>query len=380
MPQFGWKAGPEQYPPPELCDYAVAAEQGEQSGGETVAVAPVESARAAGLRYVSDTSPGIRRKRAGKHFSYLGLDGKPIHDQKELQRIRALAIPPAWKNVWICPNPRGHIQASGRDARGRKQYRYHSEWRKIRDETKYDRLIAFGQALSCIRERVNADLSLPGLPREKVLAVVVRLLDALSIRVGNEEYARENKSFGLTTLRNRHVEISGTNIYFHFKGKRGIEHKVSIRDQRLARIIKQCQDLPGHELFQYLDEEGKRVPVDSDDVNEYLRRVTGEEFTAKDFRTWAGTVIAACALMELGEVETQTQAKKHVSQAIEAAAKHLGNTSTICRKCYVHPEVINSYLNGKLLSALKQNDEQAVLDSLHGLRPEEIAVMKFLQE
>jgi DNA topoisomerase I len=355
-------------------------EQAEQPGEEPVAVAPVESAKAAGLRYVSDTSPGICRKRAGKHFSYLGLDGKPIHDQKELQRIRALAIPPAWKNVWICSNPRGHIQASGRDARGRKQYRYHSEWRKIRDETKYDRLIAFGQALPCIRGRVNADLSLPGLPREKVLAVVVRLLDTLSIRVGNEEYARENKSFGLTTLRNRHVEISGTNIHFHFKGKRGIEHKVSIRDQRLARIIKQCQDLPGHELFQYLDETGKRVPVDSDDVNEYLRHVTGKEFTAKDFRTWTGTVIAACALTELGAGETQTQAKKHVSQAIEAAAKHLGNTPTICRKCYVHPEVINSYLNGKLLSALKQNDEQAVLDSLHGLRPEEIAVMKFLQE
>jgi DNA topoisomerase-1 len=355
-------------------------EQDEQPGEEMVAVAPVESARAAGLRYVSDTSPGIRRRRAGKHFSYLGLDGKAMRDQKELQRIRALAIPPAWNNVWICPDPRGHIQASGRDARGRKQYRYHSEWRKIRDETKYNKLIVFGQALPRIRERVNADLSLPGLPREKVLAVVVRLLDTLSIRVGNEEYARENKSFGLTTLRNRHVEVTGATIHIHFRGKRGIEHDVGIQDKRLARIIKQCQDLPGHELFQYLDESGKRVPIDSDDVNEYLRSITGKEFTAKDFRTWSGTVITVCELTELGDAETQTQTKKHLAQAIETAAKHLGNTPTICRKCYVHPEVINSYLDGKLLSALKRNDEQAVLESLDGLRPEEIVVMKFLQE
>jgi len=227
---------------------------------------------------------------------------------------------------------------------------------------------------------VNADLSLPGLPREKVLAVVVRLLDTLSIRVGNEEYTRENKSFGLTTLRSRHVKITGTNIHIHFRGKRGIEHDVGIRDRRLAGIIKQCQDLPGHELFQYLDESGKRTPIDSDDVNKYLRRITGKEFTAKDFRTWAGTVFTTCALTDLGDAETQTQAKKHLAQAIEAAAKHLGNTSTICRKCYVHPEVINSYLDGKLLSALKQDDEQAVLASLDGLRPEEIALMKFLQE
>lgn len=355
-------------------------EQAEQPEGAAIAVAPVESARAAGLRYVSDTSPGIHRRRAGKHFSYMGLDGKAIHDEHELKRIRALAIPPAWNNVWICANPRGHIQASGRDARGRKQYRYHTEWRKIRDETKYDRLIAFGQALPHIRERVSADLSLPGLPREKVLAVVVSLLDTLSIRVGNEEYARENKSFGLTTLRNRHVKIDGANIHIHFRGKRGIEHDVGIHDRRLARIIKQCQDLPGHELFQYLDESGKRLPIDSDDVNEYLRAITGKDFSAKDFRTWAGTVITTCALTELGEAETQTQAKKQLAQAIESAAKHLGNTPTICRKCYVHPEVINSYLDGKLLSALKQGDEQAVAESLQGLRPEEIAVMKFLQE
>ena len=354
--------------------------QAEQPGEGTVAVAPVESAKAAGLRYVSDTSPGIHRRRVGKHFSYTGLDGKPIHDEQELKRIRSLAIPPAWNNVWICPNPRGHIQASGRDARGRKQYRYHPEWRKIRDETKYDRLIAFGQALPQIRERVNADLARPGLPREKVLAVVVRLLDTLSMRVGNEEYVRENKSFGLTTLRNRHVQINGASIRFHFRGKRGKEHDVGVRDRRLARIIKQCQDLPGHELFQYLDESGKRQPIDSADVNEYLRTITGKDFTAKDFRTWVGTVETVCALTELGEAETQTQAKKHLAQAIETAAKHLGNTPANCRKSYVHPQVINSYLDGKLLPALRQNDEQAVAESLHGLRPEEIAVMKFLQE
>lgn len=357
-----------------------AVEQDERPDEVTVAVAPVESARAAELRYVSDTSPGIRRRRVGKHFSYIGLDGKPIHDEQELKRIRGLVIPPAWNNVWICPNPRGHIQASGRDARGRKQYRYHTEWRKIRDETKYDRLIAFGQALPHIRERVSADLSLPGLQREKVLAVVVRLLDTLSIRVGNEEYARENKSFGLTTLRSRHVKVEGASIHIHFRGKRGIEHDVGIRDRRLARIIKQCQDLPGHELFQYLDDAGKRQPIDSADVNEYLHVITGKDFTAKDFRTWAGTVTTVCALTELGEAETQTQTKKHLAQAIESAAKRLGNTPTICRKCYVHPEVINSYLDGRLLAALKQNDEKAVAESLQGLRPEEIAVMKFLQE
>lgn len=355
-------------------------EQGEQAFIETVAVAPVESAKAAGLRYVSDATPGIRRKRVGKHFSYLGLDGKPIRDQEELRRIRALAIPPAWTDVWICPNSQGHIQASGRDARGRKQYRYHRDWRKIRDETKYDRLIAFGQALPHIRERVDQDLSLPGLPREKVLAAVVRLLDNTSLRVGNEEYARKNNSFGLTTLRNQHVKISGTKIQFHFRGKRGKEHVVGIKDRKLARIVKQCQDLPGYELFQYLDESGERCSIDSADVNEYLHQISGQEFTAKDFRTWAGTVVTVCALTDLGEGETQTQAKKQVSRAIETAAEHLGNTPAICRKCYVHPEIINAYLNGALLSALKQDNVQAVLESLHGLRPEEIAVLKFLQE
>src|SRR5213080_102470 len=245
--------------------------------------APVAAAKSAGLRYVSDTMPGIRRKRVGKHFSYIGKDGKPIHDEEELKRIRAIGIPPAWKNVWICPNPRGHIQATGRDERGRKQYRYHPEWRKIRDETKYDKMVDFGKALPCIRERVAHDLALPGLPREKVLAAVVRLLDLTSLRIGNEEYARENGSFGLTTMRNDHVEVEGTNIQFHFRGKSGKEHTVGIKDRQLARIVKKCQDLPGHELFQYIDEDKELRTIESDDVNEYLRRITGQDFTAKDF-------------------------------------------------------------------------------------------------
>jgi DNA topoisomerase-1 len=341
--------------------------------------APVASAKAAGLRYVSDTMPGIRRKRAGKHFSYIGLDGKPIHDKKELERIRAIGIPPAWTNVWICPNPRGHIQATGRDAKGRKQYRYHTEWRKIRDETKYDRMVDFGKALPHIREHVAHDLALAGMPREKILAAVVRLLDRTSIRVGNEEYARENGSFGLTTMRNDHVDVEGSEIQFHFRGKGGKEHTIDIKDRQLARIVKKCQDLPGHELFEYIDENKELRTIESDDVNEYLRQISGHDFTAKDFRTWAGTVTATCALQDLGEYESQTQAKKNVVRAIEVAAQHLGNTPTICRKSYVHPEVIDAYLNGALLEALDQHNENAVQQALHGLRPEEIAVLDFLQ-
>ena len=342
--------------------------------------APVAAARTAGLRYVSDTMPGIGRKRVGKHFSYIGRDGKPIHDEEELKRIRAIGIPPAWKNVWICPNPRGHIQATGRDERGRKQYRYHPQWRKIRDETKYDKMVDFGKALPRIRERVAHDLALPGLPREKVLAAVVRLLDLTSLRIGNEEYARENGSFGLTTMRNDHVDIEGTNIQFHFLGKSGKEHSVGIKDRQLARIVKRCQDLPGHELFQYIDEDKELRTIESDDVNEYLRQITGWDFTAKDFRTWAGTVVATCALQDLGEYESQTQAKKNVVRAVEVAAKHLGNTAAICRKSYVHPEVIDAYLNGMLLKTLEQQDENAVQEALRGLRPEELAVLGFLQE
>lgn len=339
---------------------------------------PVEAAKEAGLRYVSDTQPGIRRRRAGKNFSYSGLDGKPIHDQQELKRLRAIAVPPAWTDVWICPNPRGHIQATGRDAKGRKQYRYHPRWREIRDETKYDKLLAFGKELPALRVRIEHDLALPGLPREKVLATVVRLLDATSIRVGNEEYARESGSVGLTTMNDEHVEVEGAKLHFHFRGKGGKEHAIDVRDRQLARIVKRCQDLPGQELFQYVGEDKEIYAISSEDVNAYLKAVTGQEFTAKDFRTWAGTVIATCSLLDLGDSETQTQAKKNVTQAIQTAAEHLGNTPTICRKSYVHPEVIDAYLHGSLQKAIQQRKQEEIQKALDGLKPEEIALLAFL--
>lgn len=340
---------------------------------------PVETAKAAGLRYVSDTLPGISRKRAGKHFSYIGLDGKPIRDPKQLERIKKLGIPPAWTNVWICANPRGHIQATGRDAKGRKQYRYHPRWREVRDETKYDKLIAFGHTLPVIRERVDHDLSLSGLPYEKVVATVVRLLDETLIRVGNEEYAKENDSYGLTTMRSHHVEVEGSKVHFHFRGKSGKEHTIDVKDRQLARIVKRCQDLPGHELFQYIDEDGELRTIESNDVNEYLRAVSGQDFTAKDFRTWGGTVVATEALEKVGPFETQTQGKKNVTEAIKIAAGELGNTPAICRKCYVHPGVIDAYLDGSLSAFFKQYDAQEKKSVPEGLRPEEARVLAFLE-
>lgn len=340
---------------------------------------PAEAAKMAGLRYVSDKKQGIRRERNGEQFSYIGVDGQPITDEKALQRIRSLAIPPAWTDVWICPTPRGHIQATGRDAKGRKQYRYHPKWRKVRDETKYDKMVTFGMALPTIRKRVAEDLQLGGLPREKVLATIVELLDITAIRVGNEEYARENQSYGLTTLRNRHVNVSGSNIRLHFRGKSGKDHAYTIQNKKIARIVKRLQDLPGHELFEYLDEQNEVRGIESADVNEYLRAVTREDFTAKDFRTWWGTVIAVEALKELGEAETQTQAKKNISEAIKEAAQYLGNTPAICRKCYIHPQVLDAYLNGTLLKTLKQQEERGPQKQLAGLHPEEIVLMEFLE-
>lgn len=340
---------------------------------------PVQSAKAAGLRYVSDEIPGIRRKRAGKHFSYIGLDGKPIHDPDELQRIKSLGIPPAYTDVWICPLPNGHIQATGRDAKGRKQYRYHPRWREVRDETKYGRMLAFGAALPRIRERVEQDLGLPGLPREKVLATVVRLLGATLIRVGNDEYAKQNKSFGLTTMRDRHVEINGATVKFRFRGKSGKNHSIALTDRRLARIVKRCRDIPGYELFQYIDDNGERQTIDSADVNEYLREITGQDFTAKDFRTWAGTVLATLALQECEAFASETQAKRQIAQAITSVAERLGNTPSICRKCYVHPAVIDSYLDGTMIESLQQRVEQELEDAPEGLEPEERAVMRLLK-
>lgn len=313
---------------------------------------PVLSAKAAGLRYVSDNGPGIRRKRAGRGMVYLGLNGRLIRNRGELRRIRALAIPPAWQGVWICPSPDGHIQATGRDARRRKQYRYHTRWREVRDETKYDRVLAFARALPAIRARVQRDLAQPGLPRQKILATVVRLLETTLIRVGNEEYARQNESFGLTTMRDRHVEVTGATVKFRFRGKSGKPHDVALTDRRLAAIVKRSQDLPGYELFQYVDEAGEHRTIDAVDVNAYLRDVCGQEFTAKDFRTWAGTVLAARAFRGLAALHPGTPTRRDVVRAVESVAKRLGNTAAVCRKCYIHPAVIDAYLDGSLLKTL----------------------------
>jgi DNA topoisomerase-1 len=308
---------------------------------------PVESARAAGLHYTTDTKPGISRRRSGRGFVYIAPSGKRVRDPGELDRIRQLVIPPAWTDVWICPDPRGHLQATGRDARARKQHRYHPRWREVRDETKYHRMIGFARALPAIRRRTAADLRKPGLKLEKVVAAVVQLLEKTLIRVGNDEYARQNRSFGLTTLRDGHVEVKGGRVRFAFRGKSGVEHEVDLDDRRLARVVRQCQDLPGYDLFQYLDESGERCTIGSSDVNEYLRRVTGDEFTSKDFRTWAGTVLAAQLLHAL-DFESETQAKKNIVRAVEQVAERLGNTKAVCRKCYIHPAIFESYMDGTI--------------------------------
>ena len=340
---------------------------------------PLEAARSAGLHYTSDTRPGIRRKRAGTGWAYTDADGQLIRDKTSVKRVRSLAIPPAWTAVWISPDPLGHIQATGRDAKGRKQYRYHARWHEVRDENKYGRMVDFAKALPRIRARTSEDLAKPGLPREKVLAAVVRLLEKTLIRVGNEEYARENNSFGLTTMRNRHVKVSGSKIGFRFRGKSGIEHEVKIVDRRLARIIDRCEELPGQELFQFVTENGDPRPIDSDDVNAYLQEISGEEFTAKDFRTWAGTVLAARALQELEAFDDEAQAKKNVVQAIETVAKRLGNTRTICRKCYVHPAIIEAYLDGSTVKVVRDKVEEELKD-LDELSGEEAAVLALLRQ
>jgi DNA topoisomerase-1 len=336
---------------------------------------PAESAQAAGLRYVSDTTPGIRRKKAGTGFSYIGSGGKAIRNPAELARIRSLAIPPAYTDVWICPIPNGHLQATGRDARGRKQYRYHPKWRETRDETKFGRMLAFSEVLPRIRRQVERHLRLQGLPREKVLATVVRLLECTQIRVGNDEYARTNRSFGLTTLRDRHVDVSGSNLRFEFRGKSGKIHSVQLSDRRLARIVQRCQALPGEDLFQYVDDQGVRQTVGSGDVNDYLREISAEEFTAKDFRTWAGTIMAVAALTEVGGWNSQRQAKANVLKAIDRVAEQLNNTRAVCRKYYVHPAVFDAYLAGTMVETL-QNGTKAAAKS--ALRAEEAAVVRLL--
>jgi DNA topoisomerase-1 len=338
-----------------------------------------EAARTAGLRYVSDDRPGIRRIRVGKSFRYQSADGATIRDPAQLSRIKSLAIPPAWTDVWICPSPDGHLQATGRDNRRRKQYRYHPRWREVRDETKYDRLVLFGRLLPKIRRQTSRDLARPGLPREKILAAVVRLLETTLIRIGNEEYARQNESFGLTTMRDRHVKVTGSILQFKFIGKSGIDHTISLQDSRLARVVKRSRDLPGYELFQYLDADGQRRSIESSDVNDYLRSIAGDEFTAKDFRTWAGTVLAATALQELQVFSSQSQAKRNVTSAMEAVAKKLGNTKTICRKCYVHPAIVNAYLDGSLRHVMEDRAGRMLSTSIRRLSAEETAVLALLQ-
>lgn len=340
---------------------------------------PVETAKAAGLRYVTNLGPGITRKRAGKGWSFRDPDGAPIRDKAVVARIKALAIPPAYTDVWICPDPRGHIQATGRDAKGRKQYRYHPRWREVRDETKYGRMIAFGAALPTIRGRVAQDLRRHGMPREKVLATLVRLLETTLIRVGNDEYARGNDSYGLTTMQDEHVDVTGATVRFAFRGKSGREHTIDVRDKQLAKIVKRSQELPGEELFQYVDESGETRDIGSGDVNEYLHDIGGEEFTAKDFRTWAGTVLAAHALRELGEGESETALKQNVVRAVEQVAARLGNTRAVCRKSYVHPAVIEAYLDGSLRATLRQRADAELAEHGADLSPNEASVLAFLR-
>jgi len=338
----------------------------------------VTAATTAGLRYVSDHSHGIRRRKTPSGFTYLGTDGKVIRRATDLERIRKLAVPPAWTDVWICPHPRGHVQATGRDAKGRKQYRYHAAWQTGRGETKFDRMQAFAAALPLIRRRTKADLAQPGLARNRVLAALVQLLEKSLIRVGNEEYAKQNQSFGLTTFRDRHVQVRGDRLRFQFRGKSGIRHSVDVNDRRLARVVKQCRDLPGQELFQYLDDAGKRQRIASGHINGYLKEVTGEEFTAKDFRTWSGTVLAVTALRDFTPPDTQAQMEKNVVLAIEAVAAVLGNTRAVCRKSYVHPGVIECYTDGTMAKLLSRRSKAGGKGTA-GLRADEATVLAILR-
>lgn len=343
-------------------------------GSDVSAASAVE----AGLWFVTDTEVGIARRKRGKLFCYVDPDGREVRNDKTLARIRSLAIPPAWTDVWICPRARGHIQATGRDKRKRKQYRYHPEWRRVRDEAKFDRLVEFARALPKLRRVVNKDMSAPGLGRRKVLATVVHLLESTLIRVGNREYARSNKSFGLTTLQDRHVSIKGARIYFRFKGKTGKNWRLTHTHARVARIVRTCQELPGQHLFQYEDEGGETCAVTSQDVNDYLREVTGLPVSAKDFRTWAGTVLAAMALKEFDKVDSETAAKAHIRAAIEAVATRLGNTASICRKCYVHPEVLSCYLEGSLRESLSDKIKHELKRNISNFTPEEAATLALL--
>ena len=341
---------------------------------------PEEAAISAGLRYVSGQSPGIMRRRNGRDFAYYDKQGKRIKDPLELGRIRSLAIPPAWEKVWICAQPNGHLQATGIDAKGRKQYKYHPKWRTVRDEAKFERLLSFAEVLPKIRAQVDEDMRRPELGREKVLATIVRLLEVSLIRIGNEEYAKENKSFGLTTMRNRHVEVERSTVRFQFRGKSGKKHIVEVSDRRVARVVQTCQELPGQQLFEYENPAGEMVAIGSEDVNDYLQSITGQPFTAKDFRTWAGTVLAAIALGKMEEVDSQALAKRNIVTAIEAVARLLGNTVAICRRCYIHPAIPTSYLDGTLARTLRMKADSQIAQHLHELKPEEAAVITLLRQ
>jgi len=341
---------------------------------------PVAAARAAHLRYVSDRRPGIRRMREGDGFAFHDTDGRLITDERVLDRIRKLAIPPAYTDVWICRDPRGHLQAVGRDARGRKQYRYHARWREVRDEAKYGKMLTFGRVLPAIRAQVRRDLALHGLPKRKVLAAIVALLEKTMMRVGNEEYAKQNQSFGLTTLRNRHAVVKGNHLTFDFRGKHGVEHHIDLDDRRLARVVERCRDLPGQDLFQFVDQHGETHGVGSDDVNGYLHEITGEEITAKDFRTWAATNLAAEALAAAEVHDTKTKAKRALVEAVESVAKRLGNTPAICRKCYIHPAVFEGYLDGSLAEGLKARADAVLEHDAAVLSSQELAVTRFLSK
>jgi len=340
---------------------------------------PEATARAARLHYVNDSRPGITRERDGDAWIFREPSGAVITDERNLERIRKLAIPPAYTDVWICRDQRGHLQAVGRDAKGRKQYRYHPRWREVRDEAKYGKMLTFGRVLPTIRAAVRHDLALPGLPKRKVLAAIVALLERTMMRVGNEEYARTNNSFGLTTLRTKHVKVKGGHLTFDFRGKHGVQHHIDLDDRRLAKVVERCRDLPGQDLFQFLDRDGETHHIVSDDVNEYLREISGEDITAKDFRTWAGTNLAALALRDMELFDTPAKAKKHLVQVVEHVAHNLGNTPAICRKCYIHPAVFEGYLDGSLLECLKARADESLAED-GGLTPDEVAVTAFLSQ
>jgi DNA topoisomerase-1 len=358
---------------------AVAKTRNGNGNGAKLVAEAMDAAEGAGLRYVNDDRLGYTRKAKGNDFDYFDSEGKAIADEQRLLRLKRLAIPPAWTDVWICPSPNCHIQATGRDARRRKQYLYHERWREVRDENKFDRMIAFGKALPKIRKWVLKDLKLPGLQRNKVLAVVVQLLERTFIRIGNEEYARDNKSFGLTTMKDRHVKVKGSKMRFRFRGKSGREHEVDVTDRHIAKIVSKLQEVPGQDLFQYVDDDGEVRDVTSQDVNEYLREITGEDFSAKDFRTLAGTVLTAVALNAQEQFENNKQANANIKTAISTVAKILGNTPAICRKCYVHPAIFESYLSRRSIDGLKQLTEDALEREDVDLRSSEAAVLKFLE-